>query len=105
MSILGLDLGGTKLAVAHFSAEGEILSTKSIALEKRKDKEVGVLITDTIKSYTSQNTIQSIGVSIPGISRRETGTVWAPNIPGWDDYPLLEEIRKVSGDIPVVIDN
>lgn len=105
MSILGLDLGGTKLAVAHFSLTGEILSSKSIALEKRKDNEVGDLIADTVKSYTSQANIQSIGVSIPGISRRETGTVWAPNIPGWEDYPLLDQIKSVSGPIPVIIDN
>lgn len=105
MSILGLDLGGTKLAVAHFSLTGEILSGESIALGKRKDSEVGDLIADTVRSYTCQANIQSIGVSIPGISRRETGTVWAPNIPGWDDYPLLDQIKSVSGPIPVIIDN
>jgi glucokinase len=48
---------------------------------------------------------QSIGVSVPGISRRKEGTVWAPNIPGWEDYPLLGEIKQVSGEIPVSIDS
>src|SRR5690606_28736741 len=55
--------------------------------------------------YTRDTDIQSIGVSIPGISRHETGRVWAPNISGWDDYPLLEEIQSLSGDIPVIIDS
>ena len=44
-------------------------------------------------------------LSVPGISHTETGTVWAPNIPGWSDYPLLHEVTTVCGKIPVVIDS
>src|SRR5678815_4753324 len=35
----------------------------------------------------------------------KTGKVWAPNIPDWGDYPLLEEVENVSGEIPVTIDS
>src|SRR5678810_995824 len=38
-------------------------------------------------------------------SNSKNGTVWAPNIPGWDNYPLLEEMRKISGDIPVSVES
>jgi glucokinase len=31
--------------------------------------------------------------------------VWAPNIPGWEDYPLLSEVQSVCGSIPVKIDS
>jgi glucokinase len=32
--------------------------------------------------------------------------VWAPNIPGWDDYPLLDELRSALGAAsPVTIDS
>lgn len=105
MAILGLDLGGTKLATAVFSREGEITSSESVVLGKRRDKEVGALITDIVASHCKTHKIQSIGVSVPGISRRETGTVWAPNIPGWDDYPLLKEIQEACPNVPVIIDN
>ena len=30
---------------------------------------------------------------VPGLYRSANGTVWAPNIPGWDNYPLLDELR------------
>ncbi|UCG28301.1 MAG: ROK family protein, partial [Bacteroidales bacterium] len=36
--------------------------------------------------------ISGIGICVPGIYYSETGHVWAPNIPGWEYYPLLEEL-------------
>ena len=43
---------------------------------------------------------------IPGIYRADRGTVWAPNIEGWDDYPLLEELRNACGSsVGVTIDS
>lgn len=45
-------------------------------------------------------------MTVPGIYRAERGTVWAPNIPGWDDYPLADELRRVvAPGTPVVIDS
>src|SRR5690606_7336356 len=38
-------------------------------------------------------------------SRNKSGTVWAPNIPGWEDYPLKAELEAVLNRIPVSIDS
>jgi glucokinase len=110
MALLGIDLGGTKLSLAVFNENGDILQKETIALNNRKGKEVGELIENQIIKFkalghTNNTQIESIGVCIPGIYRIKTGTVWAPNIPGWDDYPLLEEVKKVAGEIPVTIDS
>ena len=110
MALLGIDLGGTKLALAIFSDEGKILHKESAALENRKGAAVGKLITDKVISMIesgekSGHTIYSIGISVPGISHVSTGTVWAPNIPGWEDYPLLREVQSVCGDTYVTIDS
>lgn len=108
MSILGVDLGGTKLALALFSLSGETLFREAVSLEGRKGSDVGNLICSKIKACLQANTnspVQAIGISVPGIYRAKTGTVWAPNIPGWDDYPLLQEIQQLAGNIPVVIDS
>jgi glucokinase len=48
--------------------------------------------------------VQAIGIAVPGIYRHRTGTVWAPNIPGWDDFPLLEQVKAATG-LPVNIDS
>jgi glucokinase len=106
MSVLGIDLGGTKLATALFSESGDLRSKETIALERKRGPEVGKLITDQVTKFRLEGTgLKSIGVSVPGISHSKRGTVWAPNIPGWEDYPLLDEIRSISGNIPVSIDS
>jgi glucokinase len=110
MSILGIDLGGTKLAAALFNEEGKILFRNKANLGNRKGPEVGKLITDQIifmkKSTEKQgDKVISIGLSVPGISNSGTGTVWAPNIPGWTDYPLLAEVKSIATEIPVAIDS
>jgi len=110
MALLGIDLGGTKLAVAIFRNDGELLQKDTLALEKRTGSDVGLLITDQIRKFilkgkSDGNRITSIGISVPGISHPATGTAWVPNIAGWDDYPLMKEVKAVSGELPVTIDN
>lgn len=108
MALLGIDLGGTKLRLAIFTKEGELVTKESLDLEKRKGSEVGFFIRSRILKYLDlkgPSRIESIGVSVPGISSSKTRTVWAPNIPGWEDYPLLNEIKLISGNIPVTIES
>ena len=109
MSLLAIDLGGTKLAMAQFDDDGTILQKANIPLAGRKGQEVGSLVADNMRSVIEsshpEHVVHSVGVSVPGISRIKTGTVWAPNISGWDDYPLLTQLKTVCGDIPVTIDS
>ena len=106
MPLIGIDLGGTKLASAVFGADGEILHRESIPLAGRGGSDVGVLIAEQVRIISGRPTrvpqvpaqpADAVGVAIPGIYRASTGTVWAPNIPGWDDYPLLDELRASVG--------
>ena len=94
MTALGIDLGGTKLSFAVFSQQGDILYKQTAAIEKRKGKEVGDLIAEETRKIISSHSVTSIGIAVPGIYHNKTGTVWAPNIKGWDDYPLLEELQQ-----------
>lgn len=108
MAVIGIDVGGTKLAAAVFSETGEPYAKKIVALNNREGAAVGKLIATLVAAYLENKegtAIHAIGISVPGISRTKTGTVWAPNIPGWDDYPLLPEIQTVAGNIPVTIDS
>ncbi|HOF21973.1 MAG TPA: ROK family protein [Bacteroidales bacterium] len=110
MAVLGMDLGGTKLATAVFTEDGRMIKKETVSLDRRKGSDVGRLITGKIREIldipAGENyKIDSIGISVPGISRSDTGTVWAPNIPGWDDYPLLAEAGSAGGNIPVIIDS
>ncbi|HVN57738.1 MAG TPA: ROK family protein [Bacteroidales bacterium] len=109
MSLLGIDLGGTKAAFALFDDGGNLLQKDTYLLGKRKGSEVGSLITSNITRHLhaqdKSDPVKSVGISVPGISHSRQGTVWAPNIGEWENYPLLKEAKSVSGDIPVTIDS
>ncbi|HEX2964053.1 MAG: ROK family protein [Ignavibacteria bacterium] len=109
MAVIGLDLGGTKLAGAIFSNDGKIIHKEVRPLEKRRGKDVGKLIQNLLLDFFSKAEeekikIEAVGACIPGISWSKTGKVWAPNIPEWDDYPLKEEIVSVLPDKSIKVD-
>ena len=112
MAVIGFDLGGTKLAGALFGANGKILQKRVVPLGGRTGCGVGELIRQELKALlaaarSQRVSVSAIGVSVPGISYSKTGKVWAPNIPGWEDYPLRREILAALPDnrIRVVIDS
>lgn len=93
--VIGLDLGGTKLAGARFSASGDVLDRSTGSLQGRGGAAVGALIVKQVQELmaAAPGGVAGVGVAIPGIYRAASGSVWAPNIPGWDDYPLVAELR------------
>ena len=99
MAVIALDLGGTKLSAALFNNTGDILFKTNSSLDKRKGEEVGRLISQQVnevltKAESIDDKVSAVGICVPGIAHAKTGKVWAPNIPGWDDYPLLEELQR-----------
>ena len=112
MPVIAFDLGGTKLAAALFSDDGEIIHSQTTALEKRKGSEVGKLILQQVNSILAKAndeniTVQALGICVPGIAYAKNGKVWAPNIPGWDNYPLMEELQNGIPDknVSITIDS
>lgn len=107
MAVLALDLGGTKLAAALYTRSGELLANDVVSVAAKKGGEVGQLIADTVLRHSQGvgSGVDAIGVSVPGIARAESGTVWAPNIPGWDDYPLVSELSALVPNAVVVVDS
>ena len=97
MSILAIDLGGTKITGAVFDNTGFMSRKVTHLLDGRSGKEAGKLIRDVIDELVASCTqglseVQTIGICVPGIANVKTGKVWAPNIPEWEDYPLWEEL-------------
>lgn len=107
MSFIGLDLGATKLAAAVFSEDGAIVRRTHRLLEGRGGDDVGGLITEQVLHLAErERDVKAVGVSVPGIASAGLGTVWAPNIPGWDRYPLRAEIQSVlPPGVPVAVDS
>ena len=112
MAVIAVDLGATKIASALFDQTGAPSHKQTSLLEKRQGDDVGRLITKSVHALrataeTNGHQVDAIGVCVPGISHASTGRVWAPNIPGWDEYPLMDLLRSAfpSPDIRVRIDS
>jgi glucokinase len=99
---IGIDLGGTKCAGAVISIDGIILhkSVEKIAGLKNDmvSNQIHLLITKLTDTMDRPSQLTGIGISIPGISYQDKGTVWAPNIPGWDNYPLIQDLKDKLGE-------
>lgn len=110
MALLAIDLGGTKLSSAVFTKDGLMQNRSYRLLEKRQGHEIGALIKEEVLNQLQtaaqrKQEIHAIGVSVPGISDQKKNTVWAPNLSGWEQYPLYNEILQVSNGILPIIES
>jgi glucokinase len=110
--VIAIDLGGTKVASALVAEDGAILARGHRLLGGRTHADVARLIADQCRTLLADALARgappppAVGVVVPGIYRAASGTVWAPNIPGWHDYPLREELQRALGPATrVVIDS
>ena len=104
MPIAAIDLGGTKLAGALFEPGGRILYREFQPLRGRAGAEVGALVRQLLDKLARTGPIEALGMAVPGIFHSDRGTVWAPNIPGWDDYRLVDDLHTVTA-APVTVES
>ena len=109
--VVGIDIGGTKLAAVVADKDGNILQKvrKPTESEKGPQHAVQLLLgmVDEVLSLGELNRkdISGIGVSCGGPLDTKTGIIYSPpNLPGWDALPLKEMIES-EFHIPTVIEN
>lgn len=108
MHLIGIDLGGTKISGAVFNESGHLFHKESALLSGRRGNEVAGLLCELIlklleRAHADGLIIESMGVAVPGIYFTASGKVWAPNIPGWDEFPLKQKIQEELGANPLKI--
>jgi len=104
-----VDVGGTKIASALFTREGDISAGEKVAIDKAGGDAAAAQVRDEIAKLDEAarrdgGRLAAVGICVPGIAYSASGRVWAPNIPGWDQYPLLDKIRGhvPKGRVPTV---
>ena len=106
MPTIAMDLGGTKLAAALFDDDGEPMHREAVPLAGRAGADVAALMVERHAALRERAGAPCpVGVTVPGIYRAGPGTVWAPNIPGWDDFPLRRVLGQAADGAPVAIDS
>ncbi|MCY3553165.1 MAG: ROK family protein [Candidatus Poribacteria bacterium] len=109
--VVGIDIGGTKLATVVADSTGHILGKvrKPTLAEKGPEYALGLLfdmVRETISlAGVEQASISAIGVSCGGPLDTKTGIVYSPpNLPGWDALPLKAKLES-EFQVPVTIEN
>lgn len=101
--LLGIDLGGTKLAAALVDDEGRVLQKVREPVDQTHNRSAVAQLARVIDSFAEARP-EAIGICIPGIADSRTQTVWAPNIKGWDHIPLTQLLARPGGP-PIVIES
>jgi len=104
--ILGVDIGGTKVAVGLVDAAGKIVAQDRKPMVANGTAEDALqAVIRAIDSMSKAGEVRSIGICAPGPLDPKTGIVLnPPNLPCWRNYPLAEEIATAYR-VPVKLDN
>jgi glucokinase len=107
--VIGVDIGGTKVAAGIVTAEGEIRTQTRTPMIASGDAATGFSAVKTAIDFLfasdPQANIRAIGVCAPGPLDPNTGVVInPPNVPCWRNFPLAAELTKIYN-VAVKIDN
>ena len=107
---IGVDLGGTNLRIAAVDDSGTLLEKVTLGTQVQRGREFVIReMTDAIRNvtekYKGKGELAGIGIGVPGFIDMDTGTVReSPNLPGWADYPVHQDIEHRLG-TKVVLEN
>ncbi|WP_340396931.1 ROK family protein [Paenibacillus sp. FSL E2-0202] len=88
--VVGIDLGGTKIAAALFDSKGTVLKRELMETAgARTAKEVVQRMIDMIRSVSEGRPLTGVGLASPGAVNSQDGIViHGTNLPEWDNVPL-----------------
>lgn len=111
MNLLGIDIGGTKCAVIYGKEEnGQIEVVGKIRFATTQVDDTLAHIEESLKTLMSRHALHAGNIAAAGIScggplDSKKGLVQSPpNLPGWDNIPIVDIIRKCTG-VPTGLQN
>ncbi len=106
ITIIGLDIGGTKIYGARFNQYFKVEQESKFPTEAKKGKkQVLKNIISVLKKIIDPKSTKAIGISWAGLINSEKGIIrFAPNIPGFKNIPLAKIISQKFS-LPTFIEN
>ena len=105
--VLAVDLGGTKCSAAVVDRNGRIVSRRTapvdVSSQSAPIRQIVQLARDLAEGESPKQCFAAAGIAVPGLVRRN-GTVWAPNLPGWERVSLASRLNR-SLRIPVRVES
>ncbi|MDO9534710.1 MAG: ROK family protein [Bacillota bacterium] len=108
---IGVDLGGTKMFVSLANGDGEIFRSQRVPTKALQGPSI---VLNHLKSIVNEiiaqdgislKDVEGLGVCIAGFfDIRSKRIVSSPNLPGWELFPLEDELTA-QYDLPVIVEN
>jgi glucokinase len=107
--VIGVDIGGTKVAVGIVDGDGKILTQLRQPMVANSTPEAAlqsvIAAIDSLRASEKAGTPTAIGLCAPGPLDPITGIVInPPNLPAWRNFPLAAKIAERYS-LPVKLDN
>lgn len=106
--VLGVDLGGTKIALGLVTRDGQVLAETTVPTQAEEGpgpavERLAAAARELVAAGAPR--LLAAGVGAPGPLDLPAGRfIGSPNLPGWDGFPLREELAGRLG-VPVWVDN
>ena len=108
--VIGVDVGGTKVAAGLVDAQGEIVTQSRTPMITTGDASRGLMavaaaIQALFPGSHERPQVTAIGICAPGPLNPLTGVIInPPNLASWHNYPLADEMHRLYN-VKVKIDN
>lgn len=107
--VLGLDIGGTKLAVGVVGADGSVSGSlvEPTRREEGPDRIIARLIDLGRRAMADSGVteVAAVGISCGGPLDSDAGILKSPlHLPGWNDVPIATMVERAFG-VPAVLEN
>lgn len=107
---IGIDIGGTKIAVAAISEKGEMTGKVTVPSQTDTAETMYAAVTGAIdhflaQSHTTIEDYQGIGLGVPGKVNRQAGIALFQNNLPWQEFPIAARLEATYGKRPLQIDN
>lgn len=103
--VAALDIGGTKIAGALVDGDGTILARAQRPTPAQENGDTVMrAVEETLAELTAAPPwarVRAVGIGSAGPVDASAGTVSPVNVPGWRDFPLVDRVRAVTGNLPV----
>lgn len=106
MHAMGVDIGGTKIAVGVVDDDGVIVAKTKRPTEPHHPESIDAAIADAVAELAADYEYSAVGLAAAGfVSSDRQHVTFAPNI-AWRNYPLAQRVSELlPGDVPVVVEN
>ncbi|MCE7005182.1 ROK family protein [Kibdelosporangium philippinense] len=100
MTVLALDIGGTKIAAGVIDEHGEVLAHATRPTPLHDPAHAWQAVLDASMEVLVGRTINGVGVACAGPVDSTAGTVNPINVPCWEDFPLAAHLSR-EFEVPV----